>query len=810
MSTKWFTNWDFNFDLSYGGVELSYRDYQIEYLVVITEPIKQALDIVENINSSRIAPRYNIVGSRGYGKSTLLNYLTYILYKKIFDLSVAPVFCKGIELSEGTDFNTAFFRSLLTSIFWIPEDAKRFYGEKAASFESLQKIKEAEHQYKELLIKHGGHVSLEFIREALDNQLNRLSKEFQRVVFLIDGMDKHEKNEVLSFLRKSQETINMFINTYRCVFFFAADPSWLETLGTREFSGIRGTVIQLREWMVPEVRKLIEKRIGQKGLPVPPIDDAALEVIAQECGGNPREILQNVTDILNYAAREKLSTIGPGIVKDTIWSPLTKSQFQQKILEKAPLRYAFEKLKEIAHRDDKESFNILIATYKEKRLLRDLNYSQRSSQGITLSDEDFRRKVDELLASGCLEIGKTPNFLILSSDLKEMFEYVNIELKRSLATLPSVLREFSFEIPPPIPPEDIRLRDEIKRALEHHPEEWFKYDQLVRRILENPIKRDELKKKYGDRFEEKLEKTCPLVISKLKGERLLLMDKEKGAFRWRGMYIDEETAPYLIFREDIEELEKAKRDLNQERAPQAVEHCKKALNQAFSRLRKLIGEEEQDEVINFVKEKKLDLTEPVSVLTLLETSVHDTETAKWYFNTTLLFVRKIHGFLDENMERGPELQIEYKEYKKSLNASAYQHLYELENKLRELIVNVLGKSENWWDSEAIPNDVREKANQRKATDEKPWPWLEKGDFEPIFYVDFADYAKIISKNWQTVFKEIFEDRQEIMLKLKELDPIRNAIAHSRPLKTNEAKKLELYKDEIVNHIRRWLSRASNS
>ena len=51
------------------------------------------------------------------------------------------------------------------------------------------------------------------------------------------------------------------------------------------------------------------------------------------------------------------------------------------------------------------------------------------------------------------------------------------------------------------------------------------------------------------------------------------------------------------------------------------------------------------------------------------------------------------------------------------------------------------------------------------------------------YVDFADYLKIITRadNWKEIFRDIFFEQELISAKFKELNLIRNKIAHSRDL-----------------------------
>jgi len=132
----------------------------------------------------------------------------------------------------------------------------------------------------------------------------------------------------------------------------------------------------------------------------------------------------------------------------------------------------------------------------------------------------------------------------------------------------------------------------------------------------------------------------------------------------------------------------------------------------------------------------------------------------------------------------------------------YGKLKKLETQLRKCIQRKLEKiSPNWW-KERVPNDVQERAEQRKNRNETQYPWHAKKDLAPIFYVDFADYVKIIAgrDNWREVFGSVFKDKEIISAKLRELEPIRNAVAHVRELGKTEVKKLKLYSEEIITCI----------
>jgi DNA sulfur modification protein DndB len=133
----------------------------------------------------------------------------------------------------------------------------------------------------------------------------------------------------------------------------------------------------------------------------------------------------------------------------------------------------------------------------------------------------------------------------------------------------------------------------------------------------------------------------------------------------------------------------------------------------------------------------------------------------------------------------------------------YQKLKELETNLRLFIQEKLEKiSKNWW-KERIPSDVQEKAKQNLQKSQSPWPWVTDENRSPIFYIDFPDYSKIMQRrdNWNEIFLKIFKDPNIILSKLKELEDIRNKIAHSRNLNAQESTTLNLYTTQILKVIK---------
>ncbi len=133
-------------------------------------------------------------------------------------------------------------------------------------------------------------------------------------------------------------------------------------------------------------------------------------------------------------------------------------------------------------------------------------------------------------------------------------------------------------------------------------------------------------------------------------------------------------------------------------------------------------------------------------------------------------------------------------------AEAYELLRQLEESLRKLIEKTLSSiSSDWW-IERVPGDVRTNAEDRKQKNDRQWPWLTGTNLHPIYYVDFPDYVKIIRKkdNWRDVFVRVFKDEESISVKLREVEPIRNAVAHARPLPRNGLERLRINSKDILH------------
>ena len=132
----------------------------------------------------------------------------------------------------------------------------------------------------------------------------------------------------------------------------------------------------------------------------------------------------------------------------------------------------------------------------------------------------------------------------------------------------------------------------------------------------------------------------------------------------------------------------------------------------------------------------------------------------------------------------------------------YQTLKELETGLRSFIEKQLKSlTTNWW-KERIPSDVQIRAEENMARNESPWPWIKTEEKTPIFYINFPEYGKIIQRkdNWNDIFSKTFKDQTVVFSWLKELEDIRNKIAHFRNISVEESTTLRLNAGKILKTI----------
>lgn len=132
----------------------------------------------------------------------------------------------------------------------------------------------------------------------------------------------------------------------------------------------------------------------------------------------------------------------------------------------------------------------------------------------------------------------------------------------------------------------------------------------------------------------------------------------------------------------------------------------------------------------------------------------------------------------------------------------YRCLFQIENALRELIIetlsNVVGSR---WSKQRLPPDVQDK--YRKGVEyERASNWMHLVPHHPIYYVEFPDLKKIIERgdNWRDVFSQISPRKDIIIATLSELEPVRNKVAHNRVTTQDDVRLAAAAREALRNAI----------
>lgn len=124
-------------------------------------------------------------------------------------------------------------------------------------------------------------------------------------------------------------------------------------------------------------------------------------------------------------------------------------------------------------------------------------------------------------------------------------------------------------------------------------------------------------------------------------------------------------------------------------------------------------------------------------------------------------------------------------------------LYLFENNVREFIRLLLEENfgEMWW-RKGVPQKVRAKCASRREEGLE-----EEKEVDMILFADFYDYKIIIEAN-KPIFSD-YIDTKDWCSKLQEMEPIRNAIAHNRPLSQApvRVRDYHLTFEKVMNKVR---------
>jgi hypothetical protein len=128
-------------------------------------------------------------------------------------------------------------------------------------------------------------------------------------------------------------------------------------------------------------------------------------------------------------------------------------------------------------------------------------------------------------------------------------------------------------------------------------------------------------------------------------------------------------------------------------------------------------------------------------------------------------------------------------------AEVYPLIYMFENSVRNFIRLALNKAfpSGWWNEQRMTTNVYRNAENRKSEEGKNL-WHGSRSSNMLDYIDLDELENVLSKNTETFtpyFKGLPKDLEWLKVKIKEIYPSRNVIAHCNPLSKHDIRRVEV-------------------
>jgi hypothetical protein len=132
-------------------------------------------------------------------------------------------------------------------------------------------------------------------------------------------------------------------------------------------------------------------------------------------------------------------------------------------------------------------------------------------------------------------------------------------------------------------------------------------------------------------------------------------------------------------------------------------------------------------------------------------------------------------------------------------SQVYIAFFCFENSVRKLVSERLleRKGVSWWEH-CVSTKIKKRVIGRMDIDEKN-KWHAPRATSKIAYCDFGDLSNIILSNWSE-FEDLFPTQEWITTRLSDLEPSRNALAHSNVLSNNDINRIDMFLRDWVLQV----------
>ena len=248
-----------------------------------------------------------IVGTKGIGKSSLLNVIYYAAKRQNH---------WTVELEASQITPRQFLIQLMHGI--IRDNIFTMDGTLSTDYlEHSQKIIDIYRRLDSYSDKTPVHYPREKIERDLDYLLNNVKEDGKLCIILIDEADQFAKKGCLGLL----QFFHSFLYEDGILAFFAGSPTLMENL-TRVSPAMRDRlpkIINMPPLSKEESYDLILRRLKDAQIPkakgYEPFTENAVDVIVEECDGIPRKIIMTCSEAISIGLKKGLTEIDEDIVK---------------------------------------------------------------------------------------------------------------------------------------------------------------------------------------------------------------------------------------------------------------------------------------------------------------------------------------------------------------------------------------------------------------------------------------------------------------------------------------------------------------
>jgi len=472
---------------------LYYNSANFEKLLVRYAPVEEVDEILADLYKEKrrlMRRRYYVIGLRGMGKTTILNYIVRKTLERPSERIMA-IYANNLHIKDPGDpidpardsekLRLNFCLRTIEALFNTILHVLRMYTSEYSSFEKIRA------KYFELK----GKLSIDqaTAEALLKEYLNRLKKDFDVFILLYDELDKiDDYNTVLRFLRSSQGLLET-LSEYGCVLFLCGVPDFSKMLRSSEYSGVGGHEIWIHTWSVQDAKALIKSRLDYALFTGEfPFRDKVIETICSKAEGRPRLIQSQARDSLIWGAYARLKVIDEKFLDSLMWEDTSIARFKADTHTSKELQEAVNILRRIydPDRDDPSAYFVLMKIFEAERIFSLSTTGLREKYGIDMEISQFERLVHLLKEFDAVNERQSggKKYYVLNGKLARLFSYVRNVLKQSLEYLPRAIKMDLAEIKEP--KLEFNLRNEVTKILVMNPQRRYGRAELAKEIMNNP------------------------------------------------------------------------------------------------------------------------------------------------------------------------------------------------------------------------------------------------------------------------------------------------------------------------------------